>query len=328
MLRQHQQIAVNRSHSKVFRLGGLAVVVAMVATLTTAAQATPAGAPSRQAAEAARADIRKTLGFVPQFALKIPDTALPGAWEEMKTLQMNPKTALSGKTKELIGLAVAAQVPCRYCVYGHTEFAKLNGATSAELGEAVAMAGLTRHWSTVINGIQTDVAKFRADIGRVVETARNGKAAPAGKPVAVVDGQTALADITQSIGFVPDFLKRFPDAARAGAWREMKELQMSPSTALSGKDKELIGLAVASQAPCQYCIIGHTEFARLNGASNAEIDEAIAMAALTRNMSTLLNGLDMDESQFRRDVDHLVRDAKAMAAKAHASASNADRGTH
>ncbi len=67
---------------------------------------------------AARADIGKTLGFVPQFFLKLPEGMLPGAWEEMKTLQMNPNTALPGRTKELIGLAVAAQVPCRYCIVG------------------------------------------------------------------------------------------------------------------------------------------------------------------------------------------------------------------
>lgn len=32
-------------------------------------------------------------------------------------------------------------------------------------------------------------------------------------------------------------------------------------------------------------------------------------------MSTLLNGLQVDEAQFRRDVDHLVKNAKAAAAK-------------
>jgi hypothetical protein len=39
------------------------------------------------------------------------------------------------------------------------------------------------------------------------------------------------------------------------------------------------------------------------------------MASLTRNFSTLLNGLQVDEGQFRRDVDRLVRGAKAAAAK-------------
>ena len=33
------------------------------------------------------------------------------------------------------------------------------------------------------------------------------------------------------------------------------------------------------------------------------------MAALTRSMSTMLNGLQVDEAQFRRDVDRLVKGA-------------------
>ena len=127
------------------------------------APATATAAPGRAAqggagagAAAAQADIKKTLGFAPPFLLKLPDLALPGFWDEMKGLQLNPNTALPGKVKELIGLAVAAQIPCRYCIYAHTEFAKLDGATPAEVGEAVAMAGLTRHWSAFLNGLQTD----------------------------------------------------------------------------------------------------------------------------------------------------------------------------
>ena len=46
-----------------------------------------------------RADIQKTLGFVPQFFLKFPEVALPGAWEEMKSLQLNPHTALPGRPR-------------------------------------------------------------------------------------------------------------------------------------------------------------------------------------------------------------------------------------
>ncbi|HEY8925161.1 MAG TPA: carboxymuconolactone decarboxylase family protein [Polyangia bacterium] len=265
-------------------------------------------APRNAAAAATRADIGKTLGFVPQFFLKFPEEMLPGVWDEMKTLQMNPSTALGGRTKELIGLAVAAQVPCRYCIIGHTEFARLNGASEAEIGEAVGMAAITRHWSTFLNGIQTDEAKFRAEIARIVGhvKAAAGKA-PAGKAVAVVDGDTALAEVTQLLGSAPEFLQRFPAVARAGAWRQMRDVQMSPATALSGKNKELMGLAVASQVPCRYCVIAHTEFAKLNGATDGEIAEAVAMAAFTRDMSTLLNGMQVDETQFRKDVEHLVK---------------------
>jgi len=265
-------------------------------------------APRSAAAAATRADIGKTLGFVPQFFLKFPELMLPGVWDEMKTLQMNPSTALPGRTKELIGLAVAAQVPCRYCIIAHTELAKLNGASEAEIGEAVGMAAITRHWSTFLNGIQTDETKFRAEIAKIIAhvKASAGKA-PGGKAITVVDGDTALAEVTQLLGSAPEFLQRFPAVARAGAWRQMRDVQMSAATATSGKNKELTGLAVASQVPCRYCVIAHTEFAKLNGATDAEIAEAIAMAAFTRDMSTLLNGTQVDETQFRKDIEHLVK---------------------
>ncbi len=269
-------------------------------------------------AAAAKADIQKTLGFVPQFFLKFPEGMLAGAWEEMKTLQLNPHTALAGRTKELIGLGVAAQIPCHYCIYAHTSFARLNGASDTEIGEAVAMAALTRHWSTYLNGIQTDEAKFRGEIAKIVENVKHASATKtaAAAPVSVVDGASALKEAAQMLGYVPDFLRTFPEEARAGAWKQFRDVQLNPGTALAGKNKELVGLAVASQIPCRFCIIAHTEFAKLNGATDAEIHEAIAMSALTRDLSTMLNGMQVDEPQFRRDIDHLVKGAKAAAQKA------------
>jgi AhpD family alkylhydroperoxidase len=184
------------------------------------------------------------------------------------------------------------------------------------------MAALTRHWSTYLNGIQTDEAKFRGEIAKIIENVKKASAskAPAPKPVNVVDGQTALQEVVQLLGFAPEFLKKFPDTARAGAWRQMRDVQMNPHTAVSGKDKELIGLAVSAQVPCKFCIIAHTEFAKLNGATDAEINEALGMAALTRNFSTLLNGMQVDEPQFRRDVDRLIKGARQAAKKSSTTA--------
>jgi AhpD family alkylhydroperoxidase len=281
-----------------------------------------AASASARAAEPAdtKADIQKTLGFVPQFFSDFPPIALPGTWQEMKSLQLNPATALPGKVKEMIGLGVASQIPCKYCISAHTEFGKLNGASTAELGEAVAMAAITRHWSTYLNGIQTDEASFRAEIARIVDNVKKASAAgtPAPQALPLVDGASALKDVSQTLGYVPEFLKRFPDVARAGAWRTMKEVQMNPKSAVSGKNKELIGLAVAAQVPCKYCVVAHTEFAKLNGATDAEINEAVAMGAFTRQMSTLLNGGRTDEAQFNRDIAHLLSNAKAAAAKTRA----------
>jgi len=290
-----------------------ALLVTLGASSAALADKAPARAVTGPAAEA-RADIGKTLGFVPQFFLEFPDAVLPGTWDEMKGLQLNPNTTLAPKVKELIGLAVAAQIPCKYCIVAHTEFAKLGGASQAEVGDAVAMAANTRHWSTYLNGIQMDEAKFRGEINQIVQNVKAKR--PAGKSGPVVDGASAAADIAATLGVAPQFLVRFPEQGRAGAWRNMKEFQMNPGTALSGKNKELVGLAVASQVPCKYCVVAHTEFAKLNGATDAEINEAIGMAALTRHMSTLLNGMQSDEAQFRRDVDKLVKGAKAAAKQA------------
>lgn len=264
-----------------------------------------------------RADIQATLGFVPDFVQKIPEPMLPGTWDELKMLQLNPKTALDGRTKELIGLGVSAQIPCRYCIVAHTEFAKLNGARDAEIAEAVGMAAVTRHWSTFLNGAQIDEARFRADVAKLIENAKRAAAskAPAPASMDVVDGASALREVNALLGFVPEFIQKFPSVGRAGAWKQLRDLQLNPKTALTGKQKELIGLAVSAQVPCRYCIVAHTEFAKLNGATAAEIDEAIAMASLTRSMSTVLNGMQVDEARFRRDIDRLVRNAKAASSK-------------
>jgi AhpD family alkylhydroperoxidase len=236
----------------------------------------------------------------------------------MKTLQLNPNTTLPGRTKELVGLGVSSQIPCKYCIYAHTEFAKLNGASEAEIGEAVAMAAITRHWSTFLNGLQTDETKFRAEIAKIIDNVKKASAskAPAGPAVNVVDGASALKEATQALGgYAPEFIREFPAEARAGAWKTFRDVQLSTSTTLTGKQKELVGLAVAAQVPCKFCVIAHTEFAKLNGATDAEIKEAIGMASLTRELSTLLNGMQVDEAQFRKDVDRLVKGAKAAAKK-------------
>jgi len=260
-----------------------------------------------------RDDIKATLGFVPGFFQQMSDAAVPGTWQEMKGLQLNPKTALDGKTKELIGLAVAAQVPCRYCIYAHAEFAKLNGATEADLAEAVAVAGIARHWSAYVIGNQVDVARFKADVERIVAGAKRNK--PPAKAIAVVDATSALLDIDQTLGFVPEFLSKLPPTALPGAWIELKGVKLNPNTRLSPKVKALIALAVAAQTPSPSCVLAETAFAKLAGATEREIQESVAMAAITRNMSTLLNGQQTDEVGFNRDIERLVAGVKASSAK-------------
>ena len=95
-----------------------------------------------------------------------PKHALKSALEARKAL-MGKDAKLDAKTRELIGLGVAAQVPCSYCVYVHTKNAIANGASEDEIREAVAIASQVRHWSTVLNGMGYDLEAFKAEVDKI-----------------------------------------------------------------------------------------------------------------------------------------------------------------
>lgn len=101
---------------------------------------------------------------VPPFIKQtFPPQAVMAANEERMAV-MDPNGALDAKTKHLIALGVAAQIPCDYCVYYHTRAAKHDGATEAQIREAVAAAALTRKWSTMLNGAQYDMSKLKNEV--------------------------------------------------------------------------------------------------------------------------------------------------------------------
>lgn len=99
------------------------------------------------------------------FKAIAPPDSLGPAMEEYGAV-MGPK-ALDAKTKELIGLGVAAQIPCVYCIYAHTLNAKRLGATDDQIKEAVAAAALTRKWSTELNGNMYDFDSFKKEMDAI-----------------------------------------------------------------------------------------------------------------------------------------------------------------
>jgi AhpD family alkylhydroperoxidase len=88
---------------------------------------------------------------------------LQAAWQDYQAIYHNPDAALDAKTMQLIGLGVAAQIPCRYCIYAHT--AEKAGASEQEIKEAIAAAAETRKLSTMLNGMQYDMDKFKSELG-------------------------------------------------------------------------------------------------------------------------------------------------------------------
>lgn len=95
-----------------------------------------------------------------------PEHALKSTLQAGAVL-MGKDAKLDAKTRELIALGVAAQIPCMYCVYVHDKNAREEGASEAEIREAVATAAHVRHWSTVLNGMGYDYDSFKAEVDKM-----------------------------------------------------------------------------------------------------------------------------------------------------------------
>jgi AhpD family alkylhydroperoxidase len=106
-------------------------------------------------------------GFVPDFYQTLPATSLPQEWAVQRDFEF-AETAIPNKYKELIGLAVAAHIKCRYCIYFHMQAARANGASDEELKEACFMGGLTVQYSNTITGMRYDLEKFQREVDRAV----------------------------------------------------------------------------------------------------------------------------------------------------------------
>lgn len=120
-------------------------------------------------------EIEQFFGLVPAMYRAVPDSALELEWKLFRKLHMD-EGPIPNKYRELIGVAIAAATRCRYCSYYHTELAKLNGATDAEIEDAVHFAKSTAGWSTYVNGLQIDYEEFKGEIDQACEHVRKMQA--------------------------------------------------------------------------------------------------------------------------------------------------------
>lgn len=118
------------------------------------------------------ADIRETLGLVLGIFDEIPDQLIENEWMLMKQLELG-ETHIPNKYKELIGVAVAGSTRCRYCVYFHTEAARLFGATDEEIAEAGLIAKHAMGWSSYLHSVQFDHDRFVAEVDEAVRYVRS-----------------------------------------------------------------------------------------------------------------------------------------------------------
>ena len=118
--------------------------------------------------ENAKKEIEEEFGMFPTMFEVFPEHALAGAWENFKQLN-SPESKIPPKYRELLQLAVAAQIPCDYCIYFHTASAKAYGATEEEIQEALAHGAQTRYWSMILQGNQIEFEKFKTEFDSMME---------------------------------------------------------------------------------------------------------------------------------------------------------------
>jgi alkylhydroperoxidase/carboxymuconolactone decarboxylase family protein YurZ len=178
-------------------------------------------------------------------------------------------------------------------------------------------ASVARHWATYIEGSMTDEAAFRKDADKMLQVSVHRMRQPASSTEKIAmpldeikTPDDALKDIKHIFGFVPHFLSSFPRPALVGAWKELRVVKMNPDSPLDARTTDLIGLALAAQIPSKNGVYFYTKSARIDGAPDKEIHEAVAQSAVTRHWSTFLNGAQIDEAQFRTDVTRALDFAK------------------
>ncbi len=143
------------------------LVVALFLIIAMAMMSTTVNAQDN-AYENAKKEIIQEFGSLPSMFEKFPDFALAGAWETFKQLH-GPAAKIPAKYRELLQLAVAAQIPCQYCIYFHTASAMAFGASEEEVQEAVALGAETRHWSMILQGNQVDFEEFKAEFDSMMK---------------------------------------------------------------------------------------------------------------------------------------------------------------
>jgi AhpD family alkylhydroperoxidase len=118
-------------------------------------------------------------------------------------------------------------------------------------------------------------------------------------------------EIEKTLGKVPSFFKLVPDRSLELEWNLFKTLQLEESP-IPNKYKELIGVGISAITKCKYCSFFHTEVAKLFGASDAEIEDAVHYAKSSAGWSAYLNGMQVDYEQFKKELLESIEYIKKM----------------
>ena len=112
-------------------------------------------------------------------------------------------------------------------------------------------------------------------------------------------------EMKEMLGVVPSFFKEIPDEYLDHEWQLFKRLELG-DTLIPNKYKELMGIALHAETKCDYCTLFHTEAAKLFGASQDEIQEAVHYAKMSLGWSAYLNGMQQDYDEFAGELEEMA----------------------
>jgi len=111
-------------------------------------------------------DIEKSFGIVPGFMKGLSQDVLIHDWPLMKKYTLG-ESKIPAKYRELMGLAVAANIKCPYCQLLHKSAAQLYGATPEEFAEIAFLASYTSRWSSMIHAQHYSYDTFAKETERI-----------------------------------------------------------------------------------------------------------------------------------------------------------------
>ena len=126
-----------------------------------------------------------------------------------------------------------------------------------------------------------------------------------------MDRKAIYKEIEEMFGLVPGFFKIIPDSSLEMEWKLFKQVQFNEGP-IPNKYRELMGVAISAVTKCHYCAFFHTELAKLNGATDEEIEDAVHYAKSSTGWSTYLNGLQVDFDQFKSEVQEACKYVRSM----------------
>ena len=112
------------------------------------------------------------------------------------------------------------------------------------------------------------------------------------------------SEIKEAIGIVPGFFQSIPEQYLDYEWQLFKSLELG-ETLIPNKYKELMGVAMHAETKCRFCTLFHTETAKLFGATDAEIQEAVHYAKMSLGWSAYLNGMQQDYDKFAGELKQI-----------------------